>query len=198
MSIRLTNFVFRVSLPLVKQLCLWDVAERAHKFYGSARITLRAPSPTMLVIRQHKKQTLIIFPNGKLRLMGARIRTKKAAKRAFRRVTQKLLPSSQQQQLPKVYIQTITATHDVGRPIHLQKLHVAIQEKFSYGASYDMPGYMNLYEAELFPALQLRIWGMAMHVNIFATGKCVITGLKHFDEACVVADDINNYVSTCT
>jgi len=97
-----------------------------------------------------------------------------------------------------VHIQTITATHDVGRPINLQKLHMAIHEKFNYGASYDMPGYMNLYEAELFPALQLRIWGMAMHVNIFATGKCVITGLKHFDEACVVADDINNYVSTCT
>ena len=86
--------------------------------------------------------------------------------------------------------------HDVGRLINLQKLHVSIQEKFNYEAIYDMSWYMNLYEAELFPALQLKIWGIARHVNIFATGKCVITGLKHFDEACVVADDINNYVDS--
>ena len=90
-----------------------------------------------------------IFPNGKPRLMGARIQTKKDVKRAFRRVIQKLLSSKQQQQLSKVRIQRISATHDVGRPINLQKVHVPIQEKFNYGASYDMPGYMNLYEAEL-------------------------------------------------
>ena len=113
--------------------------------------------------------------------MGARVQTKKAAKRAFRRVIEKLLPSaSNLQQLPKVHIQTIVATHDVGRPLNLHKLHMAIQEKYNYGASYDMPGYMNMYEAELFPALQLKIWGIAKHVNIVATGKCVITRLKTF------------------
>jgi TATA-box binding protein (TBP) (component of TFIID and TFIIIB) len=92
------------------------------------------------------------------------------------------------------YVETITATHDVGHAIKLGKLHTVINKHFDYDDAYCMPGYFNSYEAELFPALQLKVWRMGKHVNVFSTSKCVITGLKHFDEACVILDDVTMYI----
>ena len=36
------------------------------------------------------------------------------------------------------------------------------------------------YEAELFPALQIEAW-RPIHVSVFSTGKCIITGVNDLD-----------------
>ena len=199
MPIRLTNFVFfsRVEPPTPPQeareikfvrrrstlptiLCLQDLAEQAKQFYASRNISLKGPCPGMLVIKMRSKgQTIVVFASGKLRIMGARIKTVKRAKRAFRKLMRRIFPPNLH--LANVHVQTITATHDVGREINLYKLHTAINERYNNGKAYGNPGYMNLYEPELFPALQLRIWEWrgtstySLRANVYLPDLNIIT-----------------------
>ena len=195
MSIRLTNFVFRVSLALQHQLCLSDVAARAREFYGSSRITLRSPSPTMLVIRQHKKQTLIIFPNGKLRLMGARIRRKRMLNVHFVEWYKNFF--RHQRNFQKCIFRQSPRRTMLGVQLTCKSFTPWLTKSTTTERVMTCPGTWTFAKPNFFPRCSWRS-GELRDVNIFATGKCVITGLKHFDEACVVADDINNYVDSLT
>jgi len=151
----------------------------------------------MLVIKTCKGQTIVIFASGKLRVMGSHVTTRKEAKCVFKKILRELVPTVNLY-LAKVHVQTITATFDIGHTVNLYKLHLSVHKHYDYGKDYYHPGYTNLLEPELFPALQLKIWGMARHINIFATGKCVFTGLRDYDEACDIANDIVNFVDGCT
>jgi TATA-box binding protein (TBP) (component of TFIID and TFIIIB) len=67
--------------------------------------------------------------------------------------------------ITNVTIQSITVTCDYGQPINLKALAV------------NTP---SIYEPELFPSVRLTCFN-PLCVNVFHTGKIVITGLKDLD-----------------
>ena len=54
---------------------------------------------------------------------------------------------------------------------------------------------MVTYEPELFPALLLRRF-MPVHVAVFHTGRCVLTGLRSLDQARDIMSQLNAYLNT--
>ena len=106
-------------------------------------------SPQMHIHKCHDGITIIIFKTGKCRIMGCKT------------------PLSTLTNLPyNIHLQCIqsaTATYDYGSLINLQAL------------SLHTPHVM--FEPELFPAARLQQFN-PLCVNVFASGKIVITGLK--------------------
>ena len=54
---------------------------------------------------------------------------------------------------------------------------------------------MNRLELEIFPALQVKLWSPTLHVNIFASGKVVMTGLKDKKTAETVVSDLTYFIN---
>lgn len=52
------------------------------------------------------------------------------------------------------------------------------------------------YESELFPAALIRKW-FPVHIALFHNGYCVLTGLKSFDQAECIVNDLENYLGKC-
>jgi TATA-box binding protein (TBP) (component of TFIID and TFIIIB) len=183
--IKLTNCVFRCQLFPLNFYCLEDIAEKLTKQQLFSKIKLYTHKPKMLVLKlASQASTIILFPSGKMRLMGSAVKNKGEAKQ--------LIKTMFSDNVGKIRLQTMTATFDFKECIHLGKLKLFIDERYHYGKNC-MPLWQNFYESELFPALQLKLWG-AIHCNVFASGKCVITGIKHLDEACVIIDDLTNFI----
>ena len=104
-----------------------------------------------MYVVKHNDFKIIIFPNRKCRLMGC----KKPI------TTLDNLPY----QITINKIQTITVTFDMNKSIDL----------------YDLANNTNCrYEPELFPALRLLDYN-PLCVNVFASGKVVILGIKHLN-----------------
>ena len=121
------------------------------------RLIFRTLPPYMYV---HKSEhyTLIIFKCGKCRLMGCK-----------RPLTSKILDIEDiHVSISITRIQSVSVTFDVGARLSLNQLgNFCHHNRLQY-----------LYEPELFPALRLSTFD-PMCVNVFASGKCVILGLKH-------------------
>jgi TATA-box binding protein (TBP) (component of TFIID and TFIIIB) len=118
--------------------------------------------PQMVKIKS-KNITLIVFESGKFRLMGPQ--TVGEAYRLAKKYFDKFGP---------LEWQTSTVVLDLKRRINLAKLYEHERvgtNKFIY------------YESELFPALTLNRFG-SCHVNVFASGKVVITGIKRTNFMC--------------
>lgn len=101
---------------------------------------------------------LIVFPsNGKCRIMGC--------KSPFNETRDAhLIPFP----LQSIQLQSVTVSFKLqGGPVILHKLSAYCYAK----------NIKYIYEAELFPALRLTCFN-PLCVNVFGTGKCVITGIK--------------------
>ena len=107
--------------------------------------------PYQIVLSIDNVGKLLLFPSGKCRLMGLK------------------RPFSVNMRLPlrihDIEIQSITLTYNFGSRINLLKV------------SQIMPCTDHMYEPELFPALRLTKYN-PICVNVFATGKVVILGVK--------------------
>ena len=145
----------------------------------------------MLTLK-NKHTTVVLFASGKLHLMGSKITRRHVAYKCFKKVLRNKLKLMHYSPI-KVCLQTITAAHDFCEKINLYKLHDYINQYYNYGKGC-MPGWMCFYEAELFPALMLKLWGLCVHVNVFASGKCVLTGIKHADEAYIIIEQLCEYL----
>lgn len=124
--------------------------------------------PQQLVFK-YDEYTIILFKNGSCRIMGC--------KKAIYDNT--VLPFG----IEIERIQSIVVTFDIRHEINLQKLSIEM-------------GLDCMYEPELFPALRYSRYD-PLCVNIFATGKIVILGLKSLDYTELVKtiiDDIEYYV----
>ena len=118
-------------------------------------LPFRSQSPNMYV---HKcdKYTVVMFKCGKCRLMGCKS------------PIQVRVVNDGPVKISITRIQSVSVTFDVGSRLSLSKLgNFCHQESIQY-----------MFEPELFPALRLSQFD-PMCVNIFASGKCVIFGLKH-------------------
>ena len=101
-------------------------------------------------VLKYPNYTIIIFPNGKCRIMGCK-----------NPLESKDLPMK----IIVERIQSVTVTTSLEMTINLQKL----AEKTDC-----------IYEPEIFPGLRLILFN-PLCVNIFHSGKLVITGLKTLD-----------------
>ena len=122
--------------------------------------------PYQLVVKDNKG-TLVIFSNGKFRVMGC-IDELEASFLAFAHV-EKLGAN-----FPIITLQSHTLRADVGFPINLFTLsrNVAC-----------------VYEPELFPSLRLKEY-KPICVNIFNTGKIMVCGLRDPEEMYTILQNL--------
>ena len=111
--------------------------------------------PQMLKFKS-PKGVLIVFRSGKCRLMGCK---------------ESIISTKDLFDFPIILskIQSATVTMQMGFPLNLYKIANSM-------------GLKNcVYEPELFPALRITKGLLPLCVNVFASGKIVILGLKHLD-----------------
>ena len=128
----------------------------AHSLESVEHLPFRTTPPYMYV-HKSQKYTMIIFKCGKCRLMGCKqpIRTK-------------IVDDAGPIKISISRIQSVSVTFDVGAALSLSQLgNFCHRESIRY-----------LFEPELFPALRLTKFN-PLCVNVFASGKCIILGLKH-------------------
>ena len=79
---------------------------------------------------------------------------------------------------PDIVLQTLTAAYGYQHPVNLDKLSQVVQCH---------------YNPECFPAVQIKQF-KPIHVNVFASGKVTITGLKDIERAREIEDLLDRYV----
>ena len=114
-------------------------------------------------IHKCKDYTIIIFKSGKCRIMGCKT---------------ELLISTLPFKINNIKIQSLTISESLGETVNLYKLAVKLDRDA-------------MYEPELFPALRLLKFN-PLCVNIFASGKIIILGIKTID----CDDIISNIIKT--
>lgn len=109
--------------------------------------------PQMLSYKSKDGETLLVFASGKCRIMGCKKHISSTMNKfpIPIRITQ---------------IQSVTATLDLGYTVNLYNLAKQIGTKRC------------LFEPEIFPALRITREFDPLCVNVFASGKVVIMGLK--------------------
>ena len=127
-------------------------------------LEFRKLPPVMCIIRNYAKTslTLLVFKSGKCRIMGSKTVD----------IGNMNLPNCS-----NIRLQSITVTFKLGHTLNLIGMH-------------DANLSTTRYETELFPALHLRTY-YPIHVNIFSSGKVVLTGvtLEHVIED--IVDEIS-------
>jgi TATA-box binding protein (TBP) (component of TFIID and TFIIIB) len=81
--------------------------------------------------------------------------------------------------ITNVRLQSMTITFNLGHTVNLIGMHEANLSSTGY-------------EAEIFPALHLRQYH-PIHVNIFASGRVVLTGVKTHHDISHIVDDISEF-----
>ena len=126
----------------------------------------RKAPPYMSVFTSDTGEKLLVFKSGKCRVMGC--------KKAMHTPTFPIPIEIQS-------IQSVTASLDMGHEVNLYKLANRLTCKNC------------MYEPELFPALRLTSAFNPYCVNVFASGKIMILGLKTFDIE-PICHDIQRYI----
>lgn len=127
-----------------------------------------------LIMRiREPRTTALIFKSGKIVVAGAKTEfLSKLSCKKFVKILNKLGYSVK---FTNFKIQNIVCSFDVQSKISLEKLHLY----------YDK---LSCYEPELFPGLIFRIKNAV--VLLFVSGKIVITGLKDYNEICLLFEHI--------
>ena len=112
------------------------------------------PHPPQMHVCKCKDCTIIIFKSGKCRIMGCRQPLQRLDNLPFK--------------LQIIGILSVTVKFDMPTSVSLYHLgRYCYKNNLRY-----------LYEPELFPALRLSMFD-PLCVNVFASGKCIILGIKH-------------------
>lgn len=110
--------------------------------------------PPYMYVHDCEKFKIIIFKSGKCRIMGCHEPLTKLDDLPFK--------------LQITRIMSVTVKFTTPKPINLNNLGMyCYHEKLKY-----------IFEPELFPALRLAMYN-PLCVNVFASGKCIILGIKH-------------------
>src|SRR5271163_2588023 len=128
--------------------------------------------PEQLILKFDNQNTLIFFKSGAFRLMG-----RSDELDAHFMVYEVIQQFSNK--IPEITLQTMTATYNYQKKIHL----CALAEEEEEGMC---------YTAEFFPAVQIRNRFPTTHINIFSSGKITVTGVK--DELLLI--DIKTYLDS--
>ena len=118
-------------------------------------LPFRCRSPQMY-IKRCQDFTLLVFKSGKCRLMGCK-----------NHISSRII-NVDDLNITILRLQSATASFNVGFRLNLSKLG-----DFCHDNSISF-----LFEPELFPALRVSTFN-PICINVFASGKCTILGLKH-------------------
>ena len=124
-------------------------------------------APFQLVIRD-LKGTIIVFSNGKFRVMGC-IDELEASFMPFAYLQK--IKRRPMNKFPLITLQSYTLKCNLGFKVDLPKLSAAL-------LTAEVP---YVYEPELFPALLLKKY-KPISMNIFSTGTVMVCGIKNYDE----------------
>src|SRR5271163_2901791 len=137
------------------------------------KATYQERQPQQLIIKFGDGSTMIAFKTGRFRILGKTLTSSNAHYNAYS-VTSLVHSCS-----PIVTLQTMTAVYSHPQRFNLLQLTTCLQ-----GSECKTQCH---YDAEHFPAVQV-ISFRPIHVNVFASGKVIICGLKSVD----CADSIIN------
>ena len=112
--------------------------------------------PPQMIKLKNEKGTLVVFKSGKCRLMGCKEPITS---------TKNLFPFP----IVLTKMQSATVSMDVGTSLNLYKI------------AKSMGSRKCIYEPELFPALRITKELLPLCVNVFASGKVIILGIKHLN-----------------
>src|SRR5271154_6373584 len=126
--------------------------------------------PEQLIIKFNDGSTMLIFKTGKFRIMG-----KVDELVAHCNV---LLITSLLHSYPELELQTSTVVYAYPYRILLDKLSLLIKCHF---------------DLENFPAVQITKY-KPIHVNVFASGKVIICGIKDMSDAKLIETELDNIV----
>ena len=129
--------------------------------------------PEQLIIKFHDKSTMLVFKSGKFRIMGG-IDDLDAHFNIFT-VTQLF------NCIPEIYLQTMTCVYQYPSKILLPLLANNITSH---------------YTEELFPAVQIRQF-KPINVNVFKSGKVIMTGVKDYNVALDIEQKLEMYLLCC-
>ena len=135
---------------------------------------LKKQPPQMLTYKAKSGETLLVFASGKCRIMGCKSHITS---------TNNMFP------IPVciTHVQSVTACINLGYTINLYNLAMTI-------------GIQDcMFEPEIFPALRITRRFNPLCVNVFASGKVVVLGLKtiHIGKTCrKIVSCINTYTSS--
>jgi len=132
-----------------------------HKLHEAIPKSKLYSKPHQLVIRD-ECGTLILFRTGKFRTMGCNDELQASLFACS--YLEKLSPFPFQE-FPFIYLQSYTLKCQLGYRLRLEMMALSVP---------------CVYEPELFPALRLKQYNPAS-VNVFATGKVTVCGLKDPD-----------------
>ena len=119
--------------------------------------------PQQVIIKFFNDSTMLLFKTGKFRIMGRTLSLADALKNVC------IVTSLKTRKIPVLELQTMTAVHTFDHHLYLDILRNLIQG--------NSRSTLCRYDAEHFPAVQV-VKYKPIHVNVFATGKIVICGLK--------------------
>lgn len=155
-TLRTVNRVYTGSSVELATRTLSAISLHCQK-HGYNNIRLYSKRPYMLRIR-YEKNTVLIFSNGKLRLMGAGFSNLDCAKSTVANM---------------LHIHDVTLEH-VSSTVCLRLDLTANIDLFKFAQQYWRD--MNVvFEPEIFPAIQLTKW-KGVNANLFHTGSIVIMG----------------------
>lgn len=132
------------------------------------------PSKFNAAIMRHtngrdSKTTCLIFGNGKMVCMGAK--NEEEAKRAleyYASIIQERMGGNDIAKVEDFKIQNIVSSFDYGKKVNLYNFH----SKYKHNS---------VFEPEMFPGLSYK-HPRKLSIQIFNSGKIVITGAKNFDD----------------
>jgi transcription initiation factor TFIID TATA-box-binding protein len=125
--------------------------------------------PGLIYHMDNPKTATLLFSSGKVVCTGAK--NIKDAQISIEHIAKELHKNKiKVDTKPKITVQNIVATHDIGTPLNLNSISVSL-------------GLENVeYEPEQFPGLVYRVFNPKVVALLFGSGKVVCTGAKNPDD----------------
>ena len=173
MELTIVNSVWRGSLDMHVDLHAFESRIEDAMLGEIKSVKHQQKQPEQLVIKFNDGSTMLMFKTGKFRIMG-----KVDELSAHCNV---LLVTSLLHAYPEVQLQTMTVVYAYPYRILLDKLSLLIKCH---------------YDLENFPAVQITKY-KPIHVNVFASGKVIICGIKDLHDAKNIETELDNIIM-CT
>ena len=139
--------------------------------------------PGLIYHMDNPKTATLLFSSGKVVCTGAK--NIKDAQISIEHIAKELHKNKiKVDTKPKITVQNIVATHDIGTPLNLNSISVSL-------------GLENVeYEPEQFPGLVYRVRDPKVVMLLFSSGKVVCTGAKNIEDietaVNIVTDELRN------
>jgi TATA-box binding protein (TBP) (component of TFIID and TFIIIB) len=169
------NTVWRGSMGKKMKLKKWLVKLESKQLGNGLRIihvNHQIKQPEQLIVRFSNSITMLLFKTGKFRLMGKGAENEWDASHCVYLVSGTW---------PFLELQTMTAVFKTPNRINLEK----------FTSLFD-----SYYNAEDFPAVQIRQF-KPIHVNVFASGKIILCGIKDLKVANKIRQTIEPIALEC-